>query len=166
MNTRSKGATVHYSLSTTLTGRRAVSHAMPPSISALMCGKTGHATTASASRHWSQKQQALSQSKSKSKSESEESTADPPNPPDNPPPDNEQGNQLNNNNGGGGGGGGNGDDDNDNGGGGVTGQSRLGWDRHPKCPAGLSQPVHRAPHYREELRVRRCAQPPSCLVHS
>ena len=35
----------------------------------------------------------------------------------------------------------------------VTGQSRLGWDRYPKCPAGLSQPVRRAPHYREELRV-------------
>ena len=37
--------------------------------------------------------------------------------------------------------------------GGVTGQSRLGWDRHSKCPAGLLQPVRRAPHYREELRV-------------
>ena len=33
----------------------------------------------------------------------------------------------------------------------VTGESRLGWDRHPKCPAGLSQPVCHAPHYREEL---------------
>ena len=33
----------------------------------------------------------------------------------------------------------------------VTGQSRLGWDRHSKCPAGLPQPIRRAPRYREEL---------------
>ena len=127
MNTRSKGATVHYSLSTTLTGRRAVSHATPSSISALMHGKTGHATSASASNQRSQKQQAPSQSESESESESEESTADPPNPPDNPPPDNGQGNQPNNNNGGGGGGGGgNGDDDNDDGGGGGGGNGGGG----------------------------------------
>ena len=35
----------------------------------------------------------------------------------------------------------------------VMGQSRLGWDRHSKYPAGLPQPVRRAPPYREELRV-------------
>ena len=35
----------------------------------------------------------------------------------------------------------------------VTGESRLGWDRHPQCPTGLPQPICHAPHYREELQV-------------
>ena len=35
----------------------------------------------------------------------------------------------------------------------VMGESRLGWDRYPKCPAGLLQPVCHAPHYQDELRV-------------
>ena len=56
------------------------------------------------------------------------------------------------------------------------GQSRLGWDRHSKYPAGLPQPVRRAPHYREELRVSnsefrvpsptvRTATVPPCTYH-
>ena len=59
---------------------------------------------------------------------------------------------------------------------GVTGQSRLGWDRHSKCPAGLPQPVCRAPHYRDKLRVTnsefrvlsptvRTATIPPCTYH-
>jgi hypothetical protein len=119
MNTRSKGATTHYSLSMTLTGQQAISHFMPPSISALMCSRTSHAT-ASTSKQFTHRHDEVSPSESSA----EESGPKPLDPP--PPGDDDQGNndkeQPDVNNSGGCGGDGDGDDDdNDDNGGGSGG---------------------------------------------
>ena len=115
MNTCSSGATEHYSLSTTLTGRRAIAHFTPPSISALMRNRASHGQATTSDTTGKQRQESPSKS---SESETESSR---------PPPDNNNnGNgskkdRAGDNGDGGDGDGSDGDDDDDNDNGGGSG---------------------------------------------